>query len=197
MRGVVANKETKLEDREDNIVFADPSVIDILGLDLISGDKRNVLRDPKKVLISESIARKYFGNEFVTGRVLDFGFNNNTLEFTQYQIEGVFKDIPSNSHKHFEIVLPPDEQQWSENWAWSDVTTYVVLSPGIQPSALDNGLASIVKQYHQDGDGDRYLLEPLKMIRLHSMDGSGRATLVNFFYPSRSSYPFAGMVQLH
>ena len=181
MRGVVANKETKLEDREDNIVFADPSVIGILGLDLISGDKRSVLRDPKKVLISESIARKYFGNEFVTGRVLDFGFNNNSLEFTQYQIEGVFKDIPLNSHKHFEIVLPPNEQQWSENWAWSDVTTYVVLSPGIQPSAVDNGLASIVKQYHQDGDGDRYLLEPLKMIRLHSMDGSGRATLVNFF----------------
>jgi putative ABC transport system permease protein len=181
MRGVVANTETELEDREDNIVSADPSVIDVLGLDLISGDKHNILRDPKKVLISESIARKYFGNEFVTGRVLDFGFNNNSLEFTQYQIEGVFKDVPSNSHQHFDIVLAPNEQQWSETWAWSDVTTYVVLSPGIQPSTLDDGLASIVTQYHQDGDGDRYLLEPLTMIRLHAMDGTGRATLVNFF----------------
>ena len=91
MRGVVANRETKFEDREDNIVFADPSVIDVLSLDLISGDKRNILRDPKKVIISESIARKYFGNEFVAGRVLDFGFSNNSLEFTPYQIEGVFK----------------------------------------------------------------------------------------------------------
>jgi putative ABC transport system permease protein len=181
MRGVVANKETKFEDREDNIVFADPSVIDVLSLDLISGDKHDILRDSKKVLISESIAIKYFGNEFVTGRVLDFGFSNNSLEFTQYQIEGVFRDIPSNSHKRFEIVLPPNEQQWSENWSWSDVMTYVVLSPGIVPSTLDNGLANIVKQHHQDGAGDRYLLEPLTMIRLHSMDGSGRARLVNFF----------------
>ncbi|HMG91089.1 MAG TPA: ABC transporter permease [Chryseolinea sp.] len=181
MRGVVANKEMKFEDREDNIVFADPSVIDVLGLDLISGDKSTVLHDPKKILISESIARKYFGNEFVTGRVLDFGFSNNSLEFTPFQIEGVFKDIPSNSHKQFEIVLPPNEQAWSENWSWSDVTTYVVLSPGIQPSSLDDGLASIVKQHHQDAIGDRYLLEPLTAIRLHAMDGSGRATLVNFF----------------
>ncbi|HEX6893064.1 MAG TPA: FtsX-like permease family protein, partial [Chryseolinea sp.] len=181
MRGIVSNKETKFEDREDNIVFADPSVIDVLGLDLISGDKRNVLRDPKKVLISESLARKYFGNEFVTGRVLDFGFSNNSLEFTPYQIEGVFKDIPPNSNKHFEIVLPPDEQSWNENWAWSDVMTYVVLSPGILPSSLDNGLARIVEQHHKDAEGDKYLLEPLTAIRLHAIDGSGRATLVNFF----------------
>ena len=40
MRGIVANKETKFEDREDNIVFADPSVVDVLSLDLINGDKR-------------------------------------------------------------------------------------------------------------------------------------------------------------
>jgi putative ABC transport system permease protein len=181
MRGVVANKETKFEDREDNIVVADPSVVEVLSLQLISGDKLNVLRDPKRVLISESIARKYFGNEFVAGRVLDFGFSNNSLEFTQYEIEGVFRDIPSNSHKRFEIILPPNEQQWSENWSWSDVTTYVVLFPGIEPTTLDNGLAEIVKQHHQDAKGDKYLLEPLTAIRLHAMDGSGRATLVNFF----------------
>jgi putative ABC transport system permease protein len=181
MRGVVANKETKFEDREDNIVVADPSVVEVLSLHLISGDELNVLRDPKRVLISESIARKYFGNEFVAGRVLDFGFSNNSLEFTQYEIEGVFRDIPSNSHKRFEIILPPNEQQWSENWSWSDVTTYVVLFPGIEPTTLDNGLAEIVKQHHQDAKGDKYLLEPLTAIRLHAMDGSGRATLVNFF----------------
>jgi len=181
MRGIVANKETRIEDREDNIVFADPSVVDVLGLDLISGDKRHILRDPKKIIISESIARKYFGHELVTGRVLDFGFSNNSLEFTPYQVEGVFKDIPSNSHKRFDIVLPPNVQEWRENWAWSDVTTYLVLAPGIRPSALDKGLASIVKQHHKDGEGDKYLLEPLTAIRLHAMDGSGRATLVNFF----------------
>ena len=182
IRAVVSNAERKLEDREDNIVFADPSVFDVLGLDLVDGNKITALHETKSVVIAESIAMKYFGSVTVAGKVLEFGFNNNNLESSPYQIQGVFKDLPANSHLNFQILLPPDnEKAWNENWSWSDVTTYVVLSPGIDPSSFDHGLAEIVKQHHQDGSGDKYLLEPLSDIRLHALNGSGRSELVNFF----------------
>jgi putative ABC transport system permease protein len=180
-RGIVSNPNRKFEDREDNIVFGDPSVVDVLSLELIDGTKTDLLHDPRSVMISESTAKKYFGEVHAVGRTLEFGFSNNSLESTPYQIQGVFRDIPLNTHQRFDIVLPPDEKGWSENWAWSDVSTYVVLAPGIQPSSLDNGLAEIVKQHHHDNNGDKYLLEPLKEIRLRALSGTRRANLVNFF----------------
>jgi putative ABC transport system permease protein len=125
-RGVVSNPNRKFEDREDNIVFADPSVADVLSLELIDGTKSGLLHDPKSILISESTAKKYFGEINTVGRILEFGFSNNSLESTPFQIQGVFKDTPLNTHQRFDIVLPPDEKGWSENWAWSDVMTYVV-----------------------------------------------------------------------
>lgn len=180
-RGVVANRERQIQDREDNIVFADPSLIDVLGIEFIDG-KEETFGMPNTVLISESVAWKYFGTIDVTDGILEFGFNNNSLESTPYEVKGVFKDLPSNTHLNFQIILPPsNEQAWNENWSWSDVRTYVVLSPGIQPSSMATGLAEIVKQHHQDGAGDRYLLEPITDIRLRALDGSGRASLVNFF----------------
>lgn len=178
---VVSGPGKKFQDREDRIVLADASAIDVLGVELIDGGKTKIIGAPNSVLISESIARKYFGKIEVTGNTLDFAFSNNSIESTPFEIRGVFKDLPSNTHANFQIVLPPNEQSWNENWAWSDVQTYIVLAQGVHPSSLDPGLAEIVKQHHQDGSGDKYLLEPLTDIRLNAFDGSGRAGLVNFF----------------
>jgi putative ABC transport system permease protein len=90
--------------------------------------------------------------------------------------------MPPNTHFHFDLMLiPEDVAGWNENWSWSDVKTYVVLSPGVDPQSLDAGLAAIVKAHHVDAQGDRYLLEPIREIRLHALNGTGRAALVKFF----------------
>ncbi|MBA4055520.1 MAG: hypothetical protein C0490_12465, partial [Marivirga sp.] len=178
---VVFSREQQQENI-DEIFFADPSIVDALGIDLIQGDQKKMLRHPQSILVSEAAALKYFGSLNVVGKILEIGFNNNSLERKPYEVYGVFRDIPPNSHRHFELLLPPhNEQAWNENWSWSDVKTYVVLSPGVKPEALDPGFEQIVRQHHQDGEGDRYLLEPIKNIRLSALDGSGRSALVNFF----------------
>jgi putative ABC transport system permease protein len=181
-KGVVSNKEHLVEDLESEIVFADPSIIDILGIDLIKGDRLKVLTSPQSIVISRSIALKYFDDTNVVGKSLEMGFNGGSIEVKLFQIEGVFNDIPSNAHQHFDFILPNEnEQAWNENWAWSNVSTYVRLQQGISPQNLSGGLAQIVKQHHQDDTGDKYLLEAITEIRLHALDGSGRATMVNFF----------------
>jgi putative ABC transport system permease protein len=179
---IVANREKQIEHLETTIVYADPSVIDILGIDLIDSQRQQAPKDPRSVVISESIARKYFADTNITGRILEIGFPGANIEIKPYQIAGVFKDIPANTHRRFDFIIPPqNEQSWNENWAWSNVTTYVTLQHNITPQDLKAGLAKIVKQHHQDDTGDRYLLEPLTQIRLHAFDGSGRSVIVNFF----------------
>ena len=179
---IVANPHAQIKNLESEIVMADPSMIDILAIDLVAGDQLKVLKTPQSIIISESAALKYFGNKDVVGKLLEIGFPGPDIELKSFNIDGVFKDVPPNSNKRFDFILPPaNEQAWSENWAWSDVTTYVRLKPNSTPELLSLGLSKIVTQHHQDKTGDKYLLEPLRDIRLHAFDGSGRATIVNFF----------------
>jgi putative ABC transport system permease protein len=180
-RGVVTSKTRQVEDQEE-IVFADPTIVDVLDLEVAPGRKAAMMRDANTILISESTALKYFGRPGVTGETLDIGFNNNSLQPKTYAIGGVFKDIPVNAHQRFQFVLPPEnEQAWNGDWDWSEVNTYVVLSSGVQPEDLDPALSQIVKQHHHDNTGDRYLLEPIHDIRLQALNGSGRGPVVNFF----------------
>src|SRR5690606_24936287 len=118
----------------------------------------------------------------IMGETLEIGFPGANIEMKQFEVTGVFHDIPSNSNQHFDILLTPmNEAEWNANWAWSNVTTYVRLDNNATTEALQEGLARIVKKHHQDDTGDKYILEPIRDIRLHALDGSGRATIVNFF----------------
>jgi putative ABC transport system permease protein len=179
---MVFNPNDQKRNLESNIVFADHSIIDILAINLVAGDKLNILKTLQSIIISRAVAIKYFGTPDVVGQSLEIGFPGANIDIRPFSIDGVFEDIPANSNQHFDIVLSPkDEQAWNENWAWSNVTTYVRLDPNTQTESLTQGLANIVKQHHQDASGDKYLLEPIRDIRLHALDGHGRATLVNTF----------------
>jgi len=178
---VVYNASGQIRNLENGIVFADHSVVDILAINLLIGDNLKVLKTAQSIIISESIAIKYFGSTDVVGKSLEIGFPGANIEMKQFVVGGVF-EIPANTNEQFDIVLPPaSEQQWNENWAWSNVTTYARLHGNADTTSLARGLAGIVKQHHQDDTGDRYVLEPIRHIRLHALDGSGRATMVNFF----------------
>lgn len=179
---IVHNPDGQIRNLESRIVFSDPSVIDILAIDLLGDDNSKILESAQSIVIAKSIAIKYFGNTDVVGKSLEIGFPGANIEMTLFTVDGVFEDIPANANEHFDIILlPRNEQAWNENWAWSNVTTYAQLDNTNAPEKLKEGLAAIVKQHHQDNTGDKYLLEPMRDIRLHSLDGSGRATMVYLF----------------
>ena len=180
--GIVYSAVLEMGDKESDIFFADPSIIDVLALDFVDGDKQKALRTPHSIIISESAARKYFGDIIVAGRILDIAFSRNTVEKKHYEVTGVFRDIPPNSHLRFQFLLTPsNEKTWNENWAWSNVVTYLRLPANVNPPDLEGGLASIVRQHHVDSLADRYMLEPITEIRLHALEGGGRESLINFF----------------
>ena len=115
-KGVVANKGRLLENLESEIVFADPSIIDLLGIELIKGDRLKVLNSPQSIAISTTIALKYFGDTNVIGKILEIGFNEGNITTKPFQVEGVFSDIPLNSHQHFDFILPTANiQAWCKH----------------------------------------------------------------------------------
>ncbi|MBL0744221.1 ABC transporter permease [Chryseolinea lacunae] len=180
--GVVANPLKGREDLENQIVYADASVAHVLGLTFVNGQSPKTFADTHSIFISTALAEKYFDRRDVTGEMLAIGFNNGSALPEDYHVAGVFEDMPPNTHLRFDMILPPpNEQAWNENWSWGDVSTYVLLQPEANATALAPAFAEMVKQHHHSNTGDRYLLEPIASIRLQALDGSGRGGLINFF----------------
>src|SRR5205085_5801478 len=82
---------------EGNVAHVDSTFFDVFTLPAISGDIKTALNQPNTVVITESTAKKYFGETDVVGKSLETNDKGSTV----YKITAVIKDIPKNSHFHF------------------------------------------------------------------------------------------------
>ena len=85
--------------KEDSIAFADSTVFKIFSIPFIAGDKSTALREPFTMVISESMAKKYFGTWDAIGE------NMKALDGSNYTITGVFEDLPDNTHMRFNAMI--------------------------------------------------------------------------------------------
>ena len=165
---------------EKNASFADSSLFDVFTLPMISGDPKTALTQPHSIVISERMALKYFNSTDVLGKTL-LTDNVNT-----YQVTGVIKDVPDQSHLHFDFVRAMSELQDSRNAQWmaDNYTTYVLMRPGSTSKQLEGYLKAATLKYmetslkHMTGSsiadvekaGGKfgYLALPLSKIHLYS-----------------------------
>jgi putative ABC transport system permease protein len=84
---------------EDNLIFADSGFFRIFSFPLISGKAEEVLRNPNSIVLSEQSAQRYFGDRDPMGKMLRI--ENDS---TYYTVTGIMKDIPANSHMHFDMI---------------------------------------------------------------------------------------------
>ena len=84
--------------REEKAMYADTSLFKIFNFKIVQGDQATCLKGLNKIILSESTARKYFGNENPVGKLLLHN-GNRTVEVT-----GVFEDVPENSHLKFDFL---------------------------------------------------------------------------------------------
>lgn len=153
---------------ERNLFMADPEIIDIFDLKLTQGDAQNALNAPYTMIISQSMAEKYFGHAHALGRTLR---KNNTHDFL---ITGVFSDMPQNSHLRldflgsFQTLYSPDRRRNLESWTNNSYLTYVRVRPETEITAIQRQLADI-KSKHLDADSNHlFLAEPIEKIHLYS-----------------------------
>jgi len=155
---------------ENSVSFADPTFLEMFSFPLIKGDPQTALKDPHSALLTESTAHKYFGSEDPVGKVLSFGGRYD------FQVTGVLKDLPSNSHLQFTILMPVNflkDLGWElDDWGHFFIHTYIQLHPESAPIES----AKLLETYEK-GTGEPsnilYELLPVKDIHLHSAGAWG------------------------
>ena len=83
---------------EERFILADPSLFDVFDFKLLKGDRRTLLDEPNDLVITQTMADKYFGDEDPIGQTLLYDGKINFI------ISGVMEDVPRNSHFRFNFV---------------------------------------------------------------------------------------------
>ena len=169
---VISHYETKA-------FYADSTFLDIFSFPLIIGDKNKILRAPNSMIISASAARKYFGDVNPLGKTISLA---TEWEGGLYTVEGVFSDIPENTHLKFDFIfsihnLLSNAQFKYGAWYWTNFYTYLVLKPGTDPIAFEQKIESVIDTHlgshlRKINSEEKFILQPLHDIHLHSNLGA-------------------------
>ncbi len=161
-------KNGDLQFYEDKFYLADSTVFDMFDYQFISGDKNTALDQPFSIVLTESIAKKYFGNEDPMGQSLQ---NQNNEE---YKVTGIIKDVPENSHFRFDALQSRNSiPGYQGSWGNFGVFTYIELPIGYDLSRMYASLDTIIAQkvdpiFREVGVSIKYELQPIADIHLHS-----------------------------
>jgi len=170
LSGVFTN-DKNVSYRERKIQVATPSFLTMFSWKMIAGDT-SALSKPYTAVLTESAAKKYYGDEDPIGKTLRFG-NDWDLE-----IRGVIRDVPENSHLKFSVLISAETLHQQTDgasrtaWGWYDFNTYIVLKEGTDPQAFQEKFAEWLAIERQEEWGDQdfeeFILQPLEDIHLHS-----------------------------
>jgi putative ABC transport system permease protein len=169
----------------ETIFFADPEVFQVFDFPLVKGDSSTALSEPSNILISEDAARKYFGDEDPIGKTL------TVKDYKDFTITGVFRNIPANSHIHFDFLgqFAGYAGRTLAQWGIYNYYTYVLMRPGFQPAALQARLPALIKKYQDNipaGSRFRYEFQPLTRIHLYGhargeIEANGQSATIYVF----------------
>lgn len=152
---------------EEDVYMADPSVLTIFDYPLVEGDKYSALEESNSVVISESLARRYFGAEDPMGKSLTV---NGGWFVT---VTGVLKDLPENTHLDITALFSSSNFSDGLNsaWIWPEFYTYVKLRPGTDVNVLEAQLDGFAEKYLGEvmenlGIVEKMFLQPVTDIHL-------------------------------
>jgi len=153
--------------QENNLVFADSTMFDLFSWKMRYGNPQTALTAPFSIVLTESMARKYFGYSNPVGQVFKVD-DNNTLTVT-----GVMEDVPSNSHFTFTGLLSMStfyrtRPEIFNEWGYVDFYTYFLLNKNADINALLARVPAFVKR-HSPEFNYALTFEPLKDAYLHSV----------------------------
>ncbi|GEO09206.1 ABC transporter permease [Segetibacter aerophilus] len=153
---------------ESKIFFADTSFFRVFDLTFIAGNAASISNEPNGTIITNSTAKKYFGTENPVGKPLQLA-GNDGLENFDLKVVAVIKDLPTNTHFHFDFLIPYRSALASRSNV--GVYTYFKISANATASAIKDKLNRMKQQYFQEWrlDAKTILsLQPVTSIHLHS-----------------------------
>jgi putative ABC transport system permease protein len=128
---------------EKNFLYADSTFFKVFSFPLLKGNPKTALVAPKSVVITDEMAKKYFGNEDPMDKVLKV--NDDT---TLYRVTGVVAKPPYNSHFTFDFLgsLSTEEYSRNEMWISNSYYTYLVLDKNASPREFEAKLDTLVRK---------------------------------------------------
>jgi putative ABC transport system permease protein len=178
---------------EKKLLYADSSILSILSFDFIYGD-HHALDELNNLLITESTAKRYFGDENPLGEIIT---RNNS---TPFKITAVIKDIPHNSHIQFDLLLSLEQvfkysDPRSTGWNSHAFYSYFLLEDNVNYQTINKKLNESLSQwvsmnFGQDAKSSGFqglYLQPLEKIHLHSdliheLDPRSRPQQIQYIY---------------
>ncbi len=168
---------------EDHLYFADPEVFETFSFELSVGNPTNVLTNHGSVVLSSSVAEKYFGNQDPIGKSISYnGYPGDEIELT---VTGIMEELPSNSQFKFNILATMEGiETEAGNWgSQKPIWTYLLLQNETDPEALEKKLPSFLDgHYSSSAVTENVELEPLKSVHLYSSYSGGFKTGGNITY---------------
>jgi len=167
--------------RENAFAFVDSNFFQVFTLPFVQGNPKTALIQPNSIVISEEVARTFFGPANPMGKVLYFKDFNTSLKIT-----GIIKAVPANSHFHFDIFASMSSfpEAKSSSFMTSEFYTYLVLPQSYDYKQLEAKLPQVVEKYmgpqllqamgmslaqfRQNNNDIGLFLQPLTSIHLHS-----------------------------
>ncbi|HLG38491.1 MAG TPA: FtsX-like permease family protein [Chitinophagaceae bacterium] len=157
---------------ETKAYYADSTIFNVFTHQFVEGNASTALNAPFDIVISKTLAKKYFGNNTsAVGKTLKTVYDT-------YNITGVMEDVPQHSHIRYDMLISMStvlrgNQGGQDNWGSFNNFTYLLLKPGTNPQAFNKKLEDVYKKFvepifKQFNITMRYDLQKIANIHLHS-----------------------------
>lgn len=186
--------------KDDRFALVDPNFFSIFTLPMIKGDAKTALAQPGGIVLTQETAEKFFGKQEPIGKIIQVNTDSNRV----YKVTGIIRNIPANSHFHFDAFgsLTSWANATSDTWLGGSYHTYLLLRPGTDIKKMEARFPAMVEKYmgpqiqqqmglslHDfitKGNSLGFALQPLKDIHLNSnttteFEPGGNATYVYIF----------------
>ena len=165
---------------EEHLFFVDPGIFDLFSWKLLAGNPESLAEFSDAIILTESMANKYFGDESPMGKMLELELPGQK---TMFEVRGIMQDIPSNSHFHVDFLasMSPVEEfyggadEMMKNYGSNNFSTYLLLAEGVTPASLEPKLPGLIDRHMGEmqagvpaSKGTQLSLWPLTSIHLHS-----------------------------
>lgn len=154
---------------EEGVFFTDSSVFQQFDFPLLRGDAATVLNKPGSLVITASMAQKYFADEDPIGKRMKL---DGVIDL---EVSGIMADLPENAHFQINALIPFYYQggfyrNMLNNWVWNPCWTYLVLQEGVTADQFMAEMPAFVQKYYPEHLKNQIVhdLQPLRNIHLYS-----------------------------
>jgi putative ABC transport system permease protein len=172
-------------------LYVDSNFLQTFSFPLLKGNPHTALMQPDGILLTEDMAKKYFGTEDAIGKIIRKDNKDNLF------VTGVIANVPAYSHLRFDFLLPmsaieaTNDDLKTKTWGNFNFYTYIQLNKNFNPTKANlskiTGRINAIYQVHDSGFKIAFHLQPLTDIHLHSdmqidMPGQGNIQYVHIFF---------------